>query len=142
MNKWEKFLARFYGHLSCFFKERKISYKMRRFACFCFNAKIVPTFCVSWRVSWEVSCMCLCVRSCLIVRNGQADLNLSSKDRKLWGFCAWGFFLLPGFYFHAHLVMNASGNQNTRKTAVLMVFLACHIRKGWIFPNFSVLTQC
>ena len=51
-----------------------------------------PQLLCLWRVSGEVSCMCLCVRSCLIVRNGQADLNLSSKDRKLWGFCAWGFF--------------------------------------------------
>jgi hypothetical protein len=36
----------------------------------------------------------------------------------------------PGFYFHGHLVINASGNSNTRKTAVLVVFLAAH--KGWL----------
>lgn len=39
-------------------------------------------------------CVCMHVHTCLPVRNGQADLRLSSKDGKLWGFCAWGFLSL------------------------------------------------
>ena len=57
-----------------FFKERKVHYKIRiMFVCFCFNAKIFPTFCVSWRVTWEVAGVCVCVCVCVCAHTHVLD---------------------------------------------------------------------